>query len=157
MANIEQNNLSLLNYRFRLSNTPNLEYKAQQISIPGMNLGAAAVPTPHVPLYFAGNITYDELSITFLVGEQLKDYLEIYNWMIRLGYPDRLEQYRNPEPIDCSVLILDSTFNPYINVRFTDIFPTSLSGIDFDSTLSEVQYATATVNFRFNRYYFDII
>ena len=152
----DQNNLSQLNFRFKLSITPELEYRAQTVTIPGINIGGVPVATPFVPIYTAGNITYDELAIKFMVGEKMADYLEIYNWIESMGHPDTLEQYRNIKS-DCSVFILNNNLQPQIHVRFTDVFPTSLSAIEFDSTLPEIQYATSTVGFRFNRYYFDVV
>jgi hypothetical protein len=133
-----------------------LEYRAQTVTIPGINLGAVPIPTPHVPLFNTGNITYDQLSIKFMVGEKMADYLEIFDWIVKLGHPDTLEQYRNIRA-DCSVYILNNNLQPSIHVRFTNVFPTALSPIEFDSTLPEIQYATSTVDFRFDRYYFDII
>lgn len=152
----DQNNLSQLNFRFKLSITPELEYRAQKVIMPGLTLGNVAMPTPFVPVNFAGNLTYDELNITFMVGEKMGDYLEVYNWMEKLGHPDRLEQYEHVRA-DCSVFILGNNLQPQIHVKFTDVFPTSLSPIEFDSTLPEIQYATSTVTFKFNRYYFDIL
>jgi hypothetical protein len=152
----DQNNLSQLNFRFKLSITPELEYRAQVVTIPGINLGAISTPTPFVPYFNGGNITYDELTIKFMVGEKMADYLEIFNWMTKIGHPDNLEQYKNIKS-DCSVYILNNNLQPQIHVRFTDVFPTSLSPIEFDSTLPEITYATSTVGFRFNRYYFDVL
>lgn len=153
---LEQNNLSLLNYKFKLSATPNIEYRVQTLQLPGMDLGEAVMPTPFVRITNPGNITYGDLSVTFLVGEEMKDYLEIYSWMVKLGHPDSYDQYTG-ERYDASVLILSSAMRPIINVRFTDIYPSSISSIDFDTTLAEVQYATATATFRFNRMYYDAI
>jgi hypothetical protein len=152
----DQNNLSQLNFRFKLSITPELEYRAQVITVPGLNLGTAAIPTPHVPYFNPGNLTYDELTIQFMVGEKMGNYLEIYRWMEGLGHPDSFEQYKYLKG-DCSVFILNNNLQPQIQIRFTDVYPVSLTPIEFDSTLAEIQYATSTVAFKFNRYYFDVI
>lgn len=152
----DQNNLSQLNFRFKLSITPELEYRAQKVIMPGLTLGNVAMPTPFVPVNFAGNLSYEELNITFMVGEKMGDYLEVYNWMEKLGHPDTLQQYEHVRA-DCSVFILSNNLQPQIHVKFTDVFPTSLSPIEFDSTLPEIQYATSTVTFKFNRYYFDVL
>lgn len=156
MATFDQNNLSQLNFKFRLDRTPDIEYRAQTVQIPGMNLGTAEVPTPFVKIPLPGNISYDELQIGFLIGENMKDYLSIYDWMVSLGYPDRLGQYRDLQS-DCSVFVLDSNLNPQFNVRFTDAYPVSLSGFTLDTTMTETQYATATVTFRYTRWYFEPI
>jgi len=150
----DQNNLSQLNFKVKLPTLNQLEMRAQSVVIPGLNLGQALVPTPFVRVFEPGNVEYSDLQVNFMVGENLKDYLEIYNWMVQLGYPDGLGQYKQ-KAIDGSVLILNSSLNPIINVRFTDLFPISLSDLNFDSTLSEIQYATATVSFKFTRFYFD--
>lgn len=154
MNNVELNNLSTLNFKFKLSITPHIEYRAQRVKIPSLNLGTATRETPFVRIPLPGNMAYDDLQIGFLVGENMKDYLEIYNWMVKLGYPDYLGQYEDITS-DCSVMILNSNLNANINIRFTDVFPVSLSEIDFDTTLTEVQYATATVTFKFTRWYVE--
>lgn len=159
--NAQQNSLALLNYKFKLSRTPEVEYRAQTVTIPGLSLGSADMPTQfglRVP--FSGNLAYEDLTLSFLVGEELADYLEIYNWMISLGHPDGFGAYPKDQKetvSDLTVFILNSAMRPIVNVRFIDAFPISLSSLDFDSTLTEVQYAQATVTFRYNRYYIETL
>lgn len=154
MSTFDQNNLSQLNFKFKLKRTPEIEYRAQSVQLPGMNLGTATIPTPFVPIPLPGNLTYDDLVITFLVGENMKDYLSIFDWMVALGRPDNLEQYRDWRS-DCSVFILDSNLNPNLHYRFTEAYPINISGVEYDTTLTETQYATATVTFRFTRFYIE--
>ena len=156
MPTFDQNNLSQLNFKFKLDRTPEIEYRAQSVQLPGLNLGTAEVPSPFVKIPMPGNITYDDLNITFLVGENMKDYLSIFDWMVALGTPDSLDQYKNWRS-DCSVFILDSNLKPNLVYRFTDAYPISLSGVEYDTTLTETQYVTATVTFRFTRWYIDNI
>lgn len=157
MPSFDQNNLSQLNFKFKLDRTPEIEYRAQSVQLPGMNLGTASVPTPFVPIPLPGNLTYDDLSITFLVGENMGDYLSIFNWMVALGHPDNLRDQYKDWRSDCSVFLLNSNLTPNIVARFTDAYPINLSPIEFDTTLSETQYATATVTFRFMRWYLETL
>ena len=152
----DQNNLSQLNFKLKIPTLNQLEMRVQSVVIPGLNLGQAAVPTPFVRLSEPGNLEYNPLQLSFMVGENLRDYMEIFNWMVQLGHPDSLDQYKY-KVVDGSVLILNSSFTPIMNVRFTSLYPISLSDLNFDSTLSEIQYSTATVGFQFNRFYFDTI
>jgi hypothetical protein len=156
MPSYDQNNLSQLNFKFKLDRTPEIEYRAQTVTFPGMTLGTATVPTPFVAIPMPGNLTYDELTLSFLVGENMKDYLSIFDWMVALGHPDNLEQYRDWRS-DCTLFILNSNLSPSVQVRFTDAYPVSLTGVEFDTTLSETQYATASVSFRFTRWYIEPI
>ncbi len=150
------NLLSPINYAFKLTRTPNVNYAVQQVSIPGLNLGSIDIPTPHVRLPFQGNINYDELRITFKVGEDLANYLEIFNWMNALGHPDGYSQYEDQKS-DASVIILASSKRPSISVDFTDCYPTSLSTLDFDSTITDIQYVTVDATFKFTRFYYNVI
>ena len=155
---MSQNNfLSPLNYSFVLDRTPKTNYSIQHVSIPGINLGSANIPTPFVRVVNPGNITYTDLAITFKLGDDLADYLEIYDWMIALGHPDNLDpQYKNIRS-DARVVIFNGTKNPVMDVSFTDMFPSSLSAINFDSTLTDIQYITRTATFTFNRMYYNKI
>lgn len=156
MQNIEQNNLSLLNFKFKLDRTPQLEYRIQTVELPGLSLGTADQPSPFVNIPRPGNLSYNDLNITFLVGENLRDYLSIFDWMVALGKPDDFGQYQNFLS-DCNVFVLSSNLKPIFSYRFTDVYPIELSGISFDTTLSEAQYATATVTFKYTRFYIDPI
>lgn len=152
----QQNSLSQLNYKFKLRKTPNVEYRVQTVTLPGLNLGSVDVPTPFVRIPQPGNLSYDDLTITFLVGEYLADYLEIYNWMISLGHPDDLAQYDKANAVsDATVHILNSAMKTSTIVRFTNIFPVALSPLEFDVTLPDVQYAVATATFRVGRFYIE--
>ena len=42
--------------------------------------------------------------------------------------------------------------NPQINFRFQQVFPISLSAIEFDSTLTDIEYVTADVTFKYDIY-----
>lgn len=153
---MQQNSLSQLNFRLKLYTLPELEFRVQSVTIPGLNLGTVEIPTPFVVIPEPGNLSYDQVTVNFMVGEDMKDYMEIFDWMVGLGYPDGLGTYKR-KFIDGSVLILNSNQKVLKNVRFTDMYPVSLSDVNFDSTLSEISYVTATASFRFTRFYFDSV
>lgn len=147
---LEANNLSLLNFKLKLPSAKEVEYRVQSVTIPGLNLGTATMPNPFTPIFEPGNITYDDLSVQFLVGEELRDYLEIFDWMEGLGHPDNLSQYKNKRG-DCSVIVLNSAKHPIYSIDFSDAYPVSLSPINFDSMMMDTTYFTASVSFRFFR------
>lgn len=154
---LNQNNLSTVNFKLNFKRLPNVEYRVQSVAIPGMEMGSVDRPSPFVRIPYPGNLTYGDLSVTFLVGESLADYLEIFNWMVLMGHPDELPQYDHEKIFsDCNVVILNSSRTSEVSVRFTDAFPISLSPLTFDSTLTDVQYATATATFKFGRFYYDL-
>ena len=55
---------------------------------------------------------------------------------------------------DATLSILSAKNNVIKEVRFTDIFPTGLSGVGFSTQATDVQYLTSTVNFKYTLYDF---
>ena len=55
---------------------------------------------------------------------------------------------------DATLSILSAKNNVIKEVRFTDIFPTGLSGVGFSTQATDVQYLTSTVNFNYTLYDF---
>lgn len=153
---IQNSLLSAVGFQFVLTRTPNIEYLVQEVSIPGMQLGNANIPTPFVRVVQAGNLNYDDLRVTFKISENLESYLEIVNWMEALGHPDDFDQYEDLRS-DAKVLILNSAKRPTFEVTFTNIYPTSISNIDFNATLGDVQYINADATFSFDRMRFKSI
>lgn len=55
---------------------------------------------------------------------------------------------------DATLSILTSKNNSNIEVRFSDVFPSELSGISFDQQSTDVNYVTATATFQYKIYEF---
>jgi len=55
---------------------------------------------------------------------------------------------------DATLTILTSKNNPQLEVRFKNLFPTSLTGLDYNQQATDVQYLTATVDFNYEIYDF---
>ncbi len=88
-----------------------------------------------------GTIQYEELSITFLVDEYLKNWMEIYNWMTGdISYTSGV------------LTILSSSMNPSIEAHFKQLFPVSLSELAFDSTTTDPTYHQSTISFKYTEY-----
>ena len=157
-ANI--NLLSPIGFKFALSKFPEVTYFCQAANIPGISVGAVEIATPMKATYFPGDeVNFEELSIRFVVDENLKNWLSIYDWIRALGTPtDRdVEQYakrKNEDELttEGTLTILTSNMNPQMHVRFHDLFPLSLSGISFDTGATDVEYISADVTFRYDLY-----
>ena len=55
---------------------------------------------------------------------------------------------------DATLNVLTSKNNANIEVRFSDVFPTTLSGLNFDQQADDVTYLSATVSFKYKLYEF---
>ena len=57
---------------------------------------------------------------------------------------------------DATLNVLSSKNNPNIEVRFSDVFPSSLSALQFDQQADDVNYLTASVTFKYKLYEFAV-
>jgi len=57
---------------------------------------------------------------------------------------------------DATLNVLSSKNNTVIEVRFADVFPTSLSGLSFNQQADDVNYLSASVTFKYKIYEFAL-
>lgn len=152
------NYLSPTGYRFQCQAFPETQFYCQQAVIPGVNISEVEVATPHRPHYVAGDrLNYDAFSITMIVDEYMRNWQEIQEWIIGLGKPENFDQYRKAKVDDkintqAQLFILTGSKNPSMRFDFYDIWPKSISSIQFDISAADIAYATADVEFQYNYY-----
>ena len=138
------NPLADVQFKFTVTALPNTTFFIQTVNLPGIALEGQTIATPQLQKFsrHTGVITYEALNITFMIDEYLKNWQEIYEWMI--GPEDKYTS--------AVLTIVSSSMNPTIEIHFKDIFPTSLSEIAFDSTTTDPVYQIATVAFNYTEY-----
>ena len=177
---------SPVQFRFKCSKLPKVEFFCQTANIPGIGLGEAEVDTPLKTMPFPGDkVTYQDLAISFLVDENLENYKEIHDWIIALGFPQNHTQFADlqaagadrypgttsgavvpitntPVPLaeggtysDATLTVLNSKNIAVTEIRFNNIFPTSLGSLSYDVQASDVNYLQASVDFSYM--YYEIV
>lgn len=155
-----KNFLSPLGFNFFIKKLPTTNFFVTRAVIPGFNLGVATAPTPFVRIPLPGDkIEFSDLQVTFKIDEDMKNYIEIYNWIMGMGFPDRYAQYADIKSkgkttgegiySDASLTVLTSAMNPNIEFSFRNVFPYSMTDIDFNTVSADVEYLEATVSFRY--------
>ena len=163
-----RNFLSPAGFKFTLAKDPKISFFCNSVRIPEINLALAMQPTYLKDIDIPGEkITYGDLNIRFLVDENLENYMAVHNWITGLGYPETTQQYRDlltddedvTQPLDPkkafsdgSLAILNSNFRNAAIVKFRDLFPYSLTSLDFDATVNDIQYFTAEASFKYTIY-----
>jgi len=85
--------LSPIGFKFQLNNFPEVNYFVQSASLPGISISAIDVPTPLKAISIAGDeVAFEELSIKFIIDENMKNWLAIYDWIIGLGFHTQEDQ-----------------------------------------------------------------
>ena len=126
-------------------------------------------------------LSYENLSITFIVDENLENYVELHNWMVAIGFPKSRTQFSDfrsaaaSTPIatqgtsddigdvqpatsargmfgDAILTILTNKNNPVVEVRFEDLYPIALGALDFTQTATDVEYISVTADFSYKIY-----
>ena len=163
-------------FRFIINQLPKVEYFTVAGNIPGLTLDEIDLGTPLKNIPLMGNkLTYEDLTITFIVDEDLQNYIEMHTWLTSIGFPKDRSQFRDfrsatsnvasatrgestdigdvkpstPERAmysDAVMTILTNKNNPVVECRFADVFPTSLSGLTYSQNQTDVDYLTAEVN-----------
>jgi hypothetical protein len=156
---INPNQLTQNRFRFVLDRAPTVKYFMANTELPGMTLEVANQATMFNSIPRPGNkMTFESYPVTFRVDEDLTNYLEIYEWMVSLGFPSDFTGYQGlkakniKEVSDGSLMLLSSASNPNINIRFLDMFPISISRLPFDLNNSDIEYTSATVVFAYQRF-----
>ena len=143
-------------FRFLLTRTPHLTYFCQAANLPDVSLGEMEQPTRFIPIKHPGNsFTYGDLEISFIIDENMENWREIHNWMRSLkNVEDFTEFEENPTHhySDATLMILNSAMKPNLEVAFTNIFPKSLSGIQFTSDADDATQVIASATFAFTSY-----
>lgn len=164
-------NTSLLNpgeFRILVHKAPYLSFFTQTVSIPSINLPSASTSNPFTDIHYSGDhIDWEALSVVFLVDEDLKGYMECYNWMRGLGFPATFDEYKtlasdfkydknkwSAIASDISVFTNTGSRKANIEFLFKDAKPIMMSGPTFSTTNEGVPVVTAKVLFDYT--YFDV-
>lgn len=155
---IKPNYLSPVEYRFTIKRLPNVAFFVQGVTLPGLSIGETELPTPfrNIPLH-GDKLTYDQFSIDVGMDENMQAFIEVRNWMVGLTKPTEFEEYANLIEgdglySDGTLLIMNSSKNPNIEVTLKDMFPTNLGAIQFDTRATTVDVPVSNMTFAFSNY-----
>ena len=177
---------SPIQFRFKMTKLPTVEFFVQTANIPGITLGDTTMPTPLKEISMPGDkLTYQTLEVSFLVDENLNNYKEIHDWMTGIGFPEDHKQFADvlatgsdrfsrstastaavgsgkPAPLseggiysDATLIVLNNKNIAKTEIRFQNVYPTSLGSLSYDIKASDVDYLQ--VNASFNYMYYDIV
>ncbi len=162
---------------------PTTEWFVTRCNIPGVSMGQGVQATSLIDMPIIGDkLTYDDFYCTFIIDEQLKNYTEMHDWLVNLGFPSahtefnakaRPDQFKRPShqiqdpevagfgldsdrDLYCNIdlFILSSKNNPVVKIQMIEAFPTSLTNVEYASQETDTTYAECTATFSYT--YFTI-
>ena len=160
-----RNFLSPVGFKFTLAKYPKVDFFSNSARIPELSLGTAIQPSYLKDIDVPGEkLTFGDLTVRFLVDENLKNYMSVHNWLKGIGFPETPQQFKDQTTdsdglrdekevfSDGSLHILNSNFQDVAIVKFNDLFPVGLTSLEFDATETDINYFTAEVVMRYTVY-----
>lgn len=160
-----RNFLSPIGFKLSLSTKEKVDFLSSSANVPSISLGTALQGTAFRILDVPGDeLIYEDFTINFLVDEDLKNYMIIHNWLTGLGLPQNFTQFKNlttdeegleDEKLqfcDGTLHILNSNYRDIAMVKFVDLFPVSLTSLEFNAGDDDINYFTAEVSFKYTVY-----
>jgi hypothetical protein len=166
-------------FRLTLKDLPDVSFTCQSVNLPGISLGVAVQPNPFIDIPRIGDkLTFEQFSIKFLIAEDMSNFLELYEWIVALGFPNDYTEYKSftgerlerfpfykdkTGAIDALgysdgiLTILDSNNNPKTNIIFKDLFPISIESNIFDVMSTDVQFLTASASFKYRSFDIEVL
>ena len=171
-------------FKFGIHQLPKVEFFTVGTNLPGINLGEAIFPTPFKNISVMGDrLTYDNITIEFIVDEYLENYRSLHEWMTAIGFPKDRKQFSDfranksntPSPTqgvsqdigdvqpstsanalfsDAYLTLLSNKNNPILEVNFHNCYPVALGGLSYSQQETDVEYMTTSATFAYQIYEF---
>lgn len=139
-------------------------YFCRSVNIPGIETTPIFNPTPFSDFPIPGDkIQFGTFDMEFIVDEELWDWQVIHDWIRGYTFPCSFEEYKNmdresffslhkeqPQYADGYLSVLSALNNPKMKIKFWNIFPVSLSPIDFSTASDANDVVTARASFRYH-------
>ena len=160
-------------FRFLIKQLPKVEFFNVSANLPGISMSPSIQPTSvlgrDIPIH-GDKVNFEEFTMSFKVDEYLENYRTLWDWIIAIGFPSDKSQFTNwaqdesvrirptstsAAPLfyaDASLIILSNKNNPIVEVSFHDMFPLTLSGLEYSQNQTDVEYMEATATFAYQVY-----
>ena len=167
-------------FRFGVHQLPKVEFFTVSANLPGISGSVINHATPFKDIPVMGDkLSYQDLSISFIVDEYLENYISLHNWMIGIGFPQKRDQFKTFRDVtsntpagggtasvdrigkatadramysDAFLQILSNKNNPIVEVNFENVFPISLGPLEFSQAATDVEYMVAEAEFAYQIY-----
>ena len=123
----------------------NTEFFVTSFSLPSANLGETQVNYKNAVGYVPGEtLTFDSISMRIAMDEELKGYTELLQWMVANETKLTVK--------DMIISILSNTNEPNKQIQFTNAFPVSVSGVEFSTQNTDIEFLQTDITFRYDRF-----
>jgi hypothetical protein len=139
---------------------PNIEFFAQTVQHPSVDIAPSVLPFRHADTYQPGDkLVFGDLMIDALMDENMFVYKEIYEWLDQIVQKniksnDLRHFLDDTLSYDLRLLILDSNNNVSRTIVYKDAFPTVLGNVMFQASTGNVNPVIMPITFRYSTFEF---
>ena len=126
----------------------NTEFFITSFTIPDISISPVESKYRNTISYEAA---FGDLSLRFAIDEDMKNYIEIFNWL-KANTTNDSKNNGQIERHDMILSVMTNKNSVNKQFQFKDAFPTGLSGVEFTTTSTEVGYLQADIGFRYNEF-----
>lgn len=158
------NQLQSSKFQLLFPRISSVTYFCQSVNIPSLSSQPVVQGTPFVDLPRPSDkLQYGSLDISFIVDEELWSWQIIHDWIRGYTFPCSFDEYKSldrqsimslksfaPQYSDAYLSILSAINTTKLKINFTNVFPTQLSEIDFDSRNNANEPVIARATFKFH-------
>jgi hypothetical protein len=146
-------------FKFNLFRLPKMIYFVQKANLPQFGTdGNLIQPNRFVNAKHPNTkATFGDITLSFLVDEDMANYRELYNWMRTIYLIKHHKEFDSDIKnhfSDGSLHILNSAMLPKQEIRFHNMLPIQISGLDFDSSITDLTPLVADITFAYDYYEF---
>jgi hypothetical protein len=147
-----RNFLNPIGFLLKLQKFEGVDFFCQSINLPDISMPVTNIASPfrNLPIVPSGGVEFGDLTVSFIVDEELLNYHSIHKWIRDNGRADsNANTPKEDEYSNAQLHILTSNYNTNHIIEYKNIFPYSLTQLQFDATVNDVDYITAVVTFKF--------
>lgn len=143
-------------FTFVLQRIPETVFRVTACNLPSITIPVPSEEPPGIGQFWSGvHSQFEELTLRFLVDEDMKNYRELYNWITMQRYAARTEKVPNhllekDLYSDGALITLTNASNPNIVFKFKHLFPVALSELSFDTTFQPPTPVICQAVFRYS-------
>lgn len=143
------------NFILQFKDQKDLELRVVGSNIPGFTLGQLEIPRPVVKDKRPGDsLDYNDLSVNVICDEDLKAFKTIYEYLILSANPNTSDLEINENVFDAKLFLTTNKNNINHILWFRNCFFKSISDINLESTTTEEEAPTFTIELGYSFYDF---
>ena len=162
------NPLTQIGYNVLIARLPTLSFFTKSISLPSLTVENPPQANPFSSIHLPGDMPHwGSLSIDFIVDEDLRNYEEMFKWMVGVTFPETTDQWKelvgatntgfspgntNIAYSDISVQTLTSSKNANVMFTYHNCIPRSIGSIQLNTTDTDTEVVTCQAEFDFSHF-----